>query len=223
MTLTADFPPPGESSRPVALSQVRASDADRDQVVEVLRVAVGDGRLTADEFEERLGTALTSRTLGELAALTADLVAGSLGPIGPIGPIDLARPVASAGRASSAAATPPATKGPEDVSRIDQRGGSVHRGGQWVVPKRLVLRPSWCDVMLDFTDAVITHDALPIDLNMRGGSLVLILRPGIVVDAHALSVRYTDVKLGSAKEPGAPVVLNVQLTGRMRYGWVETR
>jgi hypothetical protein len=211
MTLTAEFPPPGESSRPVALSQVRASDADRDRVVEVLRVAVGDGRLTADEFEERLGSALTSRTLGELAALTADLVAGSPGPAGPTG------------SPGPAAATPTATKSAEDVSRIDQRGGSVQRGGQWVVPKRLVLRPSWCDVMLDFTDAVITHDALPIDLNMRGGSLVLILRPGIVVDAGALSVRYTDVKLGSAKEPSAPVILNVQLTGRMRYGWIETR
>jgi len=41
--------------------------------VEVLRDAAGDGRLTADEFDERLEAALSSRTLDELAILTADL------------------------------------------------------------------------------------------------------------------------------------------------------
>jgi hypothetical protein len=41
--------------------------------VEQLRVAAGDGRLTADELDHRLETALTARTYGELAALTADL------------------------------------------------------------------------------------------------------------------------------------------------------
>jgi hypothetical protein len=52
---------------PADFSEVRASDADRDRVVDVLRDAVGDGRLTADEFDERLEAALSSRTLGELA------------------------------------------------------------------------------------------------------------------------------------------------------------
>src|SRR6516165_1033052 len=53
--VSADFP------------EMRASDADRDRVVDVLRDAAGDGRLTADEFEERMEAALSSRTLGELA------------------------------------------------------------------------------------------------------------------------------------------------------------
>jgi hypothetical protein len=52
---------------------LRASHADRDGVVEVLRVAAGDGRLTAEELDERVEAALTARTLGELAALTSDL------------------------------------------------------------------------------------------------------------------------------------------------------
>ena len=52
---------------------MRASDADRDRVVDVLRVAVGDGRLTVAELDERLEAALSARTLGELAVLTADL------------------------------------------------------------------------------------------------------------------------------------------------------
>ena len=165
--------------------------------MEVLRVAAVDGRLTPDELEERLEAALSSRTLGELAALTADLVP-ALGMLGA------------------------ATAQAEDVIRIDQRGGSVRRTGRWVIPQRLELRSSWCDVWLDFTDALITHDTLRIDLNMRGGSLIL-AGPGLVVDADSLTVRYADVRIRPGAEPGAPVVLRVQLAGRMRYGWIEQR
>ena len=42
-------------------------------MVDALRVAGGDGRLTAEELEARLESALSARTLGELAELTADL------------------------------------------------------------------------------------------------------------------------------------------------------
>lgn len=196
--MAAGFWPTGEPSGPGSWSEMRASDADRDQVMEVLRIAAGDGRLTPAELDERLEAALSSRTLGELAALTADLVPGPSTP----------------GAAMAQA---------EDVIRIDQRGGSVRRTGRWVVPQRLELRSSWCDVWLDFTDALITHDTLRIDLNMRGGSLVLAAGPGLVVDADALTVRYADVKIGPAAEQGAPIVLRVQLVGRMRYGWIEQR
>ena len=60
---------------------------------------------------------------------------------------------------------------PGDVMRIDLRGGSVRRTGRWVFPRQLEMRPSWCDVTLDFTEAVIMHDTLRIDMNMRGGSV----------------------------------------------------
>lgn len=52
---------------------LRVSHEDRDQVVEQLRVAAGDGRLTVDELGERLETALAARTYGELEELLADL------------------------------------------------------------------------------------------------------------------------------------------------------
>ena len=55
---------------------VRASHADREQVVEVLKTAFVEGRLTKDELETRAGRAFSSRTYGELAVLTADLPAG---------------------------------------------------------------------------------------------------------------------------------------------------
>jgi hypothetical protein len=46
--------------------------------VDVLCAAVGDGRLTAAELDERLEGALTARTIAELATLTADLPGGHL-------------------------------------------------------------------------------------------------------------------------------------------------
>ncbi len=57
---------------------LRASDADREQVAERLRHAAAEGRLLAEEFEERLGVALSARTYGELDALVADLPSTSV-------------------------------------------------------------------------------------------------------------------------------------------------
>lgn len=52
---------------------MRASDADRDRVATVLRENLAVGRLTTDEFSERLDKALAARTVGELETLTTDL------------------------------------------------------------------------------------------------------------------------------------------------------
>jgi hypothetical protein len=57
---------------------LRASHADREQVVDMLKVAFVDGRLTKDELEARAGQAFAARTYGELAALIADLPAGMI-------------------------------------------------------------------------------------------------------------------------------------------------
>jgi hypothetical protein len=54
-------------------TELRASHADRDRVVEMLRTAAGDGRLTADDLDERLEVALTAHTLADLEPLLADL------------------------------------------------------------------------------------------------------------------------------------------------------
>ena len=196
--MPADITPAGEPPESVPAPDMRASDADRDRVIDILRAATADGRLTADEFNERMEAALASRTFRELAPLTADLA------------------TASARRA-------PEPEPAEDVIRIDQRGGSVQRTGRWVVPLRMELRPSWCDVTIDFTDAVIRHDTLLVDMRMRGGSLILVVGPGIVVDANSLVTRYTDVVIHPTTEPDTPVRLRIHLAGRMRYGYIEAR
>jgi Domain of unknown function (DUF1707) len=56
-------------------SSLRASDADRDAVAERLRHAAVEGRLDADELEQRLDSALRAKTYGDLDRLLADLPA----------------------------------------------------------------------------------------------------------------------------------------------------
>jgi Domain of unknown function (DUF1707) len=78
----------------VARSYLRASHADREQVVDVLKAAFVQGRLTRAELDARASQAFAARTYADLAALTADLPAG------------LAEAV-PAGRAARAQARPP--------------------------------------------------------------------------------------------------------------------
>src|SRR6266487_2960807 len=54
-------------------ASLRASDADREQIVFALRQHHGDGRLTVSEFTERMGLAYEAKTLGDLEVLTRDL------------------------------------------------------------------------------------------------------------------------------------------------------
>ncbi|MFE7123556.1 DUF1707 domain-containing protein [Streptomyces sp. NPDC057617] len=166
--------------------------------MEVLRIAAGDGRLTAAELDQRLDAALSARTLGELAGLTADLPRVAATPSG-------------------------ATVEVKDVVRIDQEGGSVRRDGRWAVPRRMELRSSWCDVTLDFTEAVITQDTLRIDMDMRGGTLRLVTRPGMTVNTDSLSMSYGKTRIPRGAGPGAPNALQVELVGHIAYGRVVVR
>lgn len=185
--------PSGAGGTPPGL---RASHADRDRTVDVLRVAAGDGRLTAAELDERLEGALTARTLGELTALTADL------------------PPVAGGTAAEV----------KDVIRLDQVHSRVERAGRWVVPRRLEVVVHWSAVTLDFTEAVITQDTLRIDVDMEGKTLTLITRPGLVVDTDGLRLVHSRLKHRPAPAvPGRPPLLRVELAGSKVYGRVVVR
>lgn len=57
-------------------ASMRAATADRERAVDVLKAGFTEGRLTQDEYNDRMGRAYAARTYGELTALTADLPAG---------------------------------------------------------------------------------------------------------------------------------------------------
>jgi Domain of unknown function (DUF1707) len=56
---------------------LRASHADREQVIDLLKAAFVQARLTRDDFDARVGQALASRTYAELAEVTAGIPPGS--------------------------------------------------------------------------------------------------------------------------------------------------
>lgn len=74
---------PGPGDEIAAGRGLRASDADRDQAVDVLTDAFVQGRLVKDEFDLRVGRVLAARTLADLAILTAGIPAGPT-PQGPV-------------------------------------------------------------------------------------------------------------------------------------------
>jgi hypothetical protein len=67
----------------VGRGHLRASHADREQVIDTLKAAFVQGRLTKDELEARAGHAFAARTYADLAPLTADLPVGLAGPVPP--------------------------------------------------------------------------------------------------------------------------------------------
>ncbi|KJY42398.1 hypothetical protein VR41_08115 [Streptomyces sp. NRRL B-1568] len=191
---------PGDISRAEVSSprrhvpEQRVSHRDRDQAVEILRVAAGDGRLTVAELDDRVEAALAARTASDLAVLTADL------------PLE---------------GMPPQAR---EVIRIDQRFGDGKRTGRWLVPRRMEIRLKFSDLKLDFTEAVITHDTLHIEVDLRiGGNLTLVTGPGIVVDADDVTYSRGDIRVGPATDPEAPVRLRVILTGRSTGGDIVAR
>jgi hypothetical protein len=69
---------------------LRASHADRERAIDVLKAAFAEGRLDQDEYTDRVGQVQVSRTYADLGALVADL------PVGPFGTLAPAPPPAAA-------------------------------------------------------------------------------------------------------------------------------
>ena len=191
---------------PPSSPTLRASDADRDRVIGLLRAAVADGRLDPAEFDERVDVALAARTIDALAPLTADLI--------PASGSDGALTLPLAGMPAEPAA---------ELLTISEKHGSVRRDGRWTLPHRLALRTAWSDVMLDLTSAVRSGPELVIELRVSGGDVELVLAPGMVVDANELSVRHGKLAISRDAGDDTPETLCVRLVGRRRHGRIGTR
>jgi hypothetical protein len=178
---------------------LRASHDDRDRVVEVLTGAAGDGRLTPEELDERVGAALTARTQGELAALLSDLPAVAAWPAG----------------------APTAT--PKELVRIDCHASTAGRDGRWPVPRRMEVQVTSGSVTLDFTEAVTAWPSLQLVVAVRGGSLLLVTRPGILVSTDDLAVRASSVEVRAPWGPDVPVRFRIDVSGKVAGGSFTAR
>ncbi|MFC6080015.1 DUF1707 SHOCT-like domain-containing protein [Sphaerisporangium aureirubrum] len=174
--------------------QTRMSDADREQVAQRLRAAHGEGRLTLEEFDERLGGVFASRTFGEADQYVADL------PGSPI----------------SAAAL--------EHAELRTTAATLKRRGRWVVPRHLVVTAKVGTVKLDFTEAHITHPVIYIDLDVYAGSTILVLPPGSSADLDNVEFvagqsRMRDVTATAFAGEG----LHVVVRGKQRAGTLVVR
>jgi Domain of unknown function (DUF1707) len=144
--------------------QFRVSDADRDQVAEVLHAAYAEGRISLDEHAERTSAALQARTFDDLTVLTADLV-----PAEP-------RPALS---------LVPGTGEPERITALLTES---KRKGPLPVERNLQVNVALGSALLDLTEATFTTREVDINCTQFMGSITIRVRPGTSVRLEAANV-----------------------------------
>lgn len=174
---------------------LRAGDADREAVVELLRDAAAAGRLSLQEMGERQDAAYAARTFADLEPLVADLPGAALPWAAP-----------AAGPAVLAAAVPASTEAPLVIT-----AGSTtqRRRGRWLVPARLTLQPQMANIVLDFREAQCPHTAVLIEIRGGVGNVTLVVPEDWHVDCDRLSSSWGTVRnrRTAPAEPGRPTLL----------------
>ncbi|WP_415952014.1 DUF1707 SHOCT-like domain-containing protein [Streptomyces sp. KLOTTS4A1] len=192
------------------LPELRASDADRERVAEVLRDALAEGRLDMDEFEERLESTYKARTYKDLEPLTRDLpTTTSPAPAPPTGP---GTPAATTGW--------PARIGGEATSRgaVAVMGG-FSRKGVWTAPRRFNCFALMGGGEIDLRDARFEDREITINCVAIMGGMSVVVPPGVEVVVRGFGIMggFDPDKEGDPGEPGAPRVI---LTGFALMGGV---
>jgi hypothetical protein len=180
---------------------IRASDAERDGTIDVLRDASAEGRLTFEELADRIEAAATATTRGELERLTADLpVADHPVPRGP-------------GAAGSGAVVAPVN---ESTVFAD-----VRRSGPWRVPASSRFSTLFGDIELDLREAIVGHGRIEVDAGTVFGDVTLLVPEGVVVEVRTKTfLGDSRQKAGLEGPAGAPVVV---LTGGTWFGDVRVK
>lgn len=173
------------------------SDADRERVVARLQSAVAEGRLTLDEFQERVDGVLRARRFGEVEPYLADLPASPGGS--------------------------PPVPAPE-VAELRTVAAGLRRTGRWLVPRVLRVSSKAGAVKLDFTDAVIGHPVVRVVLDVYAAGTTLVLPPGATVDVDGVEMyagRAVVRKVPQAPDPiGGP---HFVVTGSQKAGGLTVR
>ncbi|TCC10408.1 DUF1707 SHOCT-like domain-containing protein [Kribbella soli] len=185
--------------RPHPHAHLRASDIDRDQVVDVLREALMSGRLTQDEHAERLEQTLEAKTLGELEPITRDLVV----PGQPT-------PVAQSAAAASTSLVPieePADPEQSFDTMVAIFGGG-ERKGRWRVKRRTNAFAVFGGHDLDMTNAVFEGREVTIWAFAVFGGIDITVPEGVTVRNEGVGIFGGFGARGSDDpDPNAPVVV----------------
>ncbi|GGV62603.1 DUF1707 domain-containing protein [Streptomyces massasporeus] len=193
-----------------AVPDLRASDADREQVAGILRDALAEGRLDMEEFEERLDATYKARTYGELAPLTRDLPAAGV----TVPAVSLIKDPAA---------------GPDWSGRITGGEGSstwavavmsgFQRKGHWTMPRRFTCFAFWGGGEIDLREANFADREVEINAIAIMGGVDVTVPPGVEVVVRGIGIMggFDHREEGVPGEPGAPRVI---VTGFALWGGV---
>ncbi|WP_243718151.1 DUF1707 domain-containing protein [Actinomadura sp. 7K534] len=179
---------PGPSASP----EMRAGDADRDRVAQVLRDAAGDGRLTLEELDERLDAVYAAKTYADLEPLTRDLPAPGAAP---------------APAPSGAAAWRPLPGAPSWTGGIGIMSGFL-RAGVWNVPRVFRAFAFWGGGKIDLRDARFEEPETTIRALAIMGGIDIVVPDDITVHVKGLGIMGGfDQRASGPGVPGSPTVV----------------
>ncbi|WP_432744172.1 DUF1707 SHOCT-like domain-containing protein [Streptomyces sp. JH002] len=216
--MTSEKPPAVPLAKPAAPApvphagpdSVRASDADRDGIADILREALAEGRLDAEEHSERIESVYRAKTLGELEPLIRDLPAGQRTAPPPPGPAPHHSP--PHGRQVMV------PEGPRNVVAVFS---AANRAGRWRIGLRTVASAVFGSVELDLTEAIFDQPYVTIDATAVFGSVEIKVPENVTVRTGGTGVlgSFEVVEMVSG-DPGAPVIM---VKGAAVFGSVEAR
>jgi Domain of unknown function (DUF1707)/Cell wall-active antibiotics response 4TMS YvqF len=177
--------------------EVRASDAEREAVVERLRVATVEGRLTLSELTERTEAAYTATTRGELVSITADLPAVSGSPPAPTLPT-----------------------GQADREWVVAVMGDSKRQGRWRVERPLAAVAVIGDVVIDLRGAEVPRGDVDITATAVMGDVKIHVPDGVDVQLSGIAVM-GDKKLEVREAPAGQPAPKVMVRAAAIMGDVE--
>ncbi|MEU2787785.1 DUF1707 domain-containing protein [Streptomyces sp. NPDC007100] len=190
------------------LPDLRASDADRDRVAEILRDALAEGRLAMEEFDERLTAAYQARTVGALRPLVADLPQPGHGGV-------------PAARAPGRPAWRERIGGEPSSRRAFAVWSGFVRKGRWTVPRMFTAGVFQGGGQLDLRDANFEAGEVTLRCFAFMGGMEVVVPPGVEVQVTGWGfMGGFEPDDGALGEPGAP---RVRITGFAMMGGVGFR
>ncbi|MEU9928215.1 MULTISPECIES: DUF1707 domain-containing protein [unclassified Streptomyces] len=192
---------------------MRASDAERERIAELLREAVAEGRLDMDEFDQRLETAYKARTHGELEPLVQDLPApGSVvAPVGSSAPAPL----------RGSAANWPARIGGNATSKgAFALWGGFNRKGRWTVGRMFTAFAMWGGGEIDLREAHFEDRETVIRCITIMGGIHVTAPPEMNVDVRGVGIMGGFGEGSNEEGEPAPDAPYVRITGFALMGGV---
>ncbi len=179
---------------PIAGGNLRASDADREQVATVLSTAYAEGRLSREEHDERLNQLMAAKTFDDLIPITRDLVVRSSAPTTPPTP--------------SAAFDVDTTSPSSEPGRLIAIFSGVQRRGKWRLPRKNQVVAVFGGVDLDLRDAVFEGSTIEMSTICCFGGLDVKVPEGMDVRNELVGIfGGTDIKDVGNPIPGAPTLV----------------